>query len=101
MFNIHDGGEIEELHTYDNEEAEVAIHMLSVFIEELKSSFFPYVELCTKLIVPLCQFTTDENIRSAACKCLVSLIANVKETNNTQQIINGAKYFLGVILGAA
>ena len=37
----------EEFHTYDNEEAEIAIHMLAVFIEELKETFFPYVETCT------------------------------------------------------
>ncbi|CAD8128052.1 unnamed protein product [Paramecium sonneborni] len=102
VFNMNSTGSEngKELHTYDNEEAEVAIHMLSVFIEELKQSFFPYVERCIKLIVPLCQFNSDENIRSAACKCLVSLVRNVKETNNTQQLINGAKYFLGVILEA-
>ena len=39
--------ESEEFHTYDNEEAEIAIHMLSVFIEELKDKFFPYFDTCT------------------------------------------------------
>jgi hypothetical protein len=37
----------DDIHTYDNEEAEIAIHMLSVFIEELKAHFYPYVETCT------------------------------------------------------
>ncbi|CAD8204866.1 unnamed protein product [Paramecium octaurelia] len=101
VFKVHTGTADEEFHTYDNEEAEVAIHMLSVFIEELKESFFPYFDSCTQLIVPLCNFNTDENIRSAACKCLVSLIENVKATNNVQQLVNGAKYFLGIILEAA
>ncbi|CAD8079878.1 unnamed protein product [Paramecium primaurelia] len=101
VFNINTKESNKELHTYDNEEAEVAIHMLSVFIEELKQSFFPFVEKCIQLIVPLSQFNSDENIRSAACKCLVSLVKNVKETNNSQQLINGAKYFLGIILEAA
>lgn len=91
----------EELHTFDNEEAEIAIHMLAVFIEELKEKFFPYVDTCTKLIVPLCQYNTDENIRRASAKCLVSLIENVKATGNGQAIQQGAKYFLGIILEAA
>ncbi|CAD8070471.1 unnamed protein product [Paramecium primaurelia] len=103
VFNINstDSSNEEELHTYDNEEAQVAIHTLSVFIQEMKQSFFPFVERCIKLIVPLSQFNSDSNIRSAACKCLVNLVKNVKETNNPQQLINGAKYFLGIILEAA
>lgn len=91
----------EEFHTYDNEECEIAIHMLSVFIDELKDKFFPYFDTCTELIVPLCRFNTDENIRSAACKCLVSLIENVKQANNPAALTNGAKFFLGTILEAA
>ncbi|CAK69294.1 unnamed protein product (macronuclear) [Paramecium tetraurelia] len=103
VFNINttESNKKKELLTYDNEEAEVAIHMLSVFIEELKQSFFPFVEKCIELIVPLSQFNSDETIRSAACKCLVSLVKVVKETNNSQQLMNGAKYFLGIILEAA
>ena len=76
--------------------------MLSVFIEELKEKFFPYFDTCTQLIVPLCSFTTDESIRRAAAKCLVSLIDNVNENSKTTgqntHLIQGAKYFLGVLL---
>lgn len=65
--------------------------MLSVFIEELKDKFFPYFDTCTQLIVPLCTFTTDESIRRAAAKCLVSLIENVqdnvKSTGNNAPLI--------------
>ena len=50
----------ETFHTYDDEEAEIAINMLSVFIEELKDKFFPYFDTATQLIVPLCTFSTDE-----------------------------------------
>lgn len=39
-----------ELHTFDAEETDVAIDMLTVFFEELKQSFFPFVESCIKLI---------------------------------------------------
>jgi hypothetical protein len=75
--------------------------MLSVFIEELKDKFFPYFDTCTQLIVPLCRFTTDETIRRASAKCLVSLIENVKATGNQGPLMQGAKYFIGVILEAA
>lgn len=95
------GDKDEAFHTYDNEEAEIAINMLAVFIEELKDKFFPYVETCTQLIVPLCEFNTDENIRRSSAKCLVSLIENVKSTGQQSGLFQGAKYFLGVILEAA
>ena len=91
----------ETFHTYDDEEAEIAINMLSVFIEELKDKFFPYFDTATQLIVPLCTFSTDESIRKASAKCLVSLIDNVKATGQIPPLIQGAKYFLGVLLEAA
>jgi hypothetical protein len=75
--------------------------MLSVFIEELKEKFFPYFDTATQLIVPLCTFSTDESIRKASAKCMVSLIENVKTTGQQAPLIQGAKYFLGVILEAA
>lgn len=34
----------EEFHPDDYKEGEIAIQMFSVFIEEFKESFFPYVE---------------------------------------------------------
>lgn len=90
VFDLHGGqakpnsadteGKDEAFHSYDNEEAEIAIHMLAVFIEELKDKFYPYFDTCTQLVVPLCEFNTDENIRRASAKCLVSLIENVKAT---------------------
>ncbi len=61
--------------------------MLSVFIEELKEQFFPYFDTCTQLIVPLCKFSTDETIRTASAKCLVSLIENVKATGNKAPLV--------------
>jgi hypothetical protein len=83
VFDTDQGTQGDTYHTYDNEEAEIAISMLSVFIEELKDKFFPYFDTCTQLIVPLCSFTTDESIRRAAAKCLVSLIDNVSENSKT------------------
>ena len=70
--------EEEAFHTNDSEEAEVAIDMLSVFIKELKSAFHPYIEGCTKLVVPLCQYQHDENVRTSSAECLVSLLESVK-----------------------
>ena len=92
VFDLHgaSGSEIkveEEFRSYDNEEAEIAIRMLSVFIEELKDKFFPYFDTCTSLIVPLCRFTTDDAIRKASAKCLVSLIENIKTTSNQLPLI--------------
>jgi hypothetical protein len=52
--------------------------MLDVFIEKLAENFAQYVEEATKLIVPLCNYSTNESIRDSACRCLPGLIKCVK-----------------------
>lgn len=41
------------MNTYEHEEAEVAINMLAVFVEEFKDKFALYVNDTYNLIVPL------------------------------------------------
>lgn len=52
--------------------------MLDVFIDKLGPHFANYVEEATKLIAPLCNYNTNENIRDAACRCLPGLVKCVK-----------------------
>lgn len=70
------------INTFDTEEAEVAINMLSVMMEELKELFADYVEQTTKFILPLVNFSSNEEIRKSAAKCLPSLVICAKSKNH-------------------
>lgn len=54
------------INTFDTEEAEVAINMLSVMMEELQEQFADYVEQTTQIILPLVNYSTNEDIRKSA-----------------------------------
>lgn len=54
------------INTFDTEEAEVAINMLSVMMEELQELFADYVEQTTQIILPLVNYSTNEDIRKSA-----------------------------------
>lgn len=64
----------EDINTIDTEEAEVAINMLSVLIEENKAYFAEYIQPTIELVLPLCNYSSNENIRKAAVRCLPVLI---------------------------
>jgi hypothetical protein len=70
------------IQTYDTEEAEVAINMLSVIMEELKELYANYVEKTTQIILPLVNYSTNEDIRKSAAKCLPSLVTCAKSQSN-------------------
>ena len=90
----------EDINTFETEEVEVALNMLSVLIDEMKENFSPYVEIATKLVLPLCNFTKNENIRTAASKCLPSLVACVKN-KEPQKLSNIVRLFLNVLWNSA
>ncbi len=84
------------INTHDTEEGEIAINMLSVIMEELRGSFFDYVNEANKLILPLINFSTNDSIRKSAAKCLPSMVACVKE-RNAQAAADLTKMFLTTI----
>ncbi len=43
----------ESINTYETEEAEVAISMLNVFVEELKEDYYPYAIETAKILSPI------------------------------------------------
>jgi len=90
----------EDINTFETEEVEVALNMLSVLIDEMKENFSPYVEIATKLILPLCNFTKNESIRTAASKCLPSLVSCVKN-KEPQKVSNIVRLFLNVLWNSA
>ena len=66
------------INTFDTEEAEVAINMLAVMIEELKELYADYVEQTTTIILPLVNYAANEEIRKSAAKSLPSLVICAK-----------------------
>ena len=90
----------EDINTFETEEVEVALNMLSVLIDEMKENFSPYVEVATKLVLPLCNFTKNENIRTAASKCLPSLVSCVKN-KEPQKVSQIVRLFLNVLWNSA
>lgn len=81
------------INTFDTEEAEVAINMLSVMMEELKELFADYVERTTQIILPLVNYSTNEEIRKSAAKCLPSLVICAK-CKNQDSAVNVTRAFL-------
>jgi len=69
----------DDINTHDTEEAETAINMLHVIIEEMKSHFAPYLETTTQLILPLCSFSTNEGLRTSSARCLPTLLICAKQ----------------------
>lgn len=66
------------INTYETEEAEVAISMLNVFIEQLKELYNPYVEKTITLLCTIIKEHPNEDVKEEACKCLPNLIIAVK-----------------------
>jgi hypothetical protein len=74
--------------------------MLTVLIDEMKASFSPFVEPAIKLILPLCNYNKNDNIRSAASKCLPSLVSCIKN-EQPQQVQTVVKWFLAELWKSA
>lgn len=84
--------------TFDHEEAETAINMILVFINELKKGFIPYVEKTTEIILKAVTYTINNNIRERAANCLPLLLEAVKESNyefKDQVLVKMAHMFIG------
>lgn len=48
--------------------------MLSVIMEELKELYASYVEKTTQIVLPLVNYSSNEDIRKSAAKCLPALV---------------------------
>ncbi|EGR29723.1 importin 5, putative [Ichthyophthirius multifiliis] len=89
----------DEVEIYNSDDAELALGMLEVFIQEFGSNFSSYVEQTTKLITPLCTYRYSENIRDTASKCLPGLVKCAEKEPHIQQ--NIVRYFIGILWDAA
>lgn len=78
IFEAENSPDADIAKSYDAEEAEIAIHMIQSFVEQLREGFQPYVGDTIELVKPLCLYTKNDGIRTAACKFLPSLLGCLK-----------------------
>jgi hypothetical protein len=64
--------------TDELEEKDVAIQMLSVFIDELGGAFAEYVEPASRILLSLTKYQANDSIRSTCAEALPGLIKCVK-----------------------
>lgn len=55
--------EVQNINTFETEEAEVAISMLNVFIEQLKELYSPYVERTVNLLLSIIKEHPNEDVK--------------------------------------
>jgi hypothetical protein len=87
----------QNINTHDTEEAEVAISMLNVFIEQLGPLYNPYVAQTVNLLCKIIKEHPNEDVKEEACKCLPNLIIAVK-TENPALAVDLAKVFMGTLV---
>jgi len=71
--------------TDEIEEKDVAIQMLTVFIEEIGGGFANYVEQTSKILLALITYEANDSIRNSVASALPALIKCVKEANPGNQ----------------
>lgn len=76
------------------------MNTIELFIENIGVDLGPYIQQFTELILPLCHYKGDSNIRSQASKCLPGLIACVVGTDRALAV-RLTKEFIAFMYGAA
>lgn len=66
------------IHTAVLDEKAQACHSIFSYAAEMKEHFFPYVEQCSKLLVPLMTFGYHDGVRGAALSIMPELIESTK-----------------------
>ncbi len=88
---------VDNINTFETEEAEVAISMLNVFIEQLKELYSPYVEKTVQLLCKIIKEHPNDDVKEEACKCLPNLICALKATNQ-ELAIQLARHFMATLV---
>lgn len=71
------------INTDEIEEKDVAIQMLSVFIDELGAVFAPYVEIVSKILLSMIDYQANDSIRNSVAGALPGLVRCVKNADPT------------------
>ena len=84
------------INTDEIEEKDVAIQMLSVFIDELGSAFAPYYEATSRILLSMIDYESNDSIRNSVAGALPGLVKCVKgaDPTNGAVIVNISKMYL-------
>lgn len=73
--------------------------MLAVFLEQFAEDYAPYVADTTEIVLPLCEYRRDQDVRDAASRCLPYLAKAAKKfPKDAQKLI---RLFMDTIIRAA
>lgn len=86
--------------TSDTEDKVVALETLLTIVDSMKAAYMPFVETTVKLVLPLVNYTINEDIRAAAAGILAALLTTVRESEDPEAVQKSSamgKVFLNVI----
>lgn len=86
--------------TSDTEDKVVALETLLTIVDSMKAAYLPFVEQTVQLVLPLVNYTINEDIRAAAAGILACLLTTVRESADPEAIQKSSamgKLFLNVI----
>lgn len=73
--------------------------MIEVFITKFEKDFIDYVQQTLDIIIPLCQYTTNDTIRHGAAKCLPGLVKACM--NNKEHAQKLTRFILELLMKAS
>ena len=76
--NINEQSNIKENSSNNRDDIEQGLNLMNALITIIKEDFKDYIEISCKMIIPLINHNSNENIRKAASKCLPKIISSVK-----------------------
>ena len=68
----------EDYHCYFDDECSNALSTISSFLNDCPNAMGPYIEAAYKVVTPLMEYQTNEEIRIAAAECLPPMIKSIK-----------------------
>jgi len=103
MLSDEDGKDKKNVNTYETEEKEQGIQLLTVLIDELKGGFADFITETGRILLPMVNYTSSDNVRMSASSALPGLILSAKDSGkfDEQQIATSALTFLEVLWSAA
>ncbi len=81
-FNMNKDNEEEDkkddYHTFVDDECTNALNTISSFMEDCPAGMAPYIEDVYKIVTPLMDYETNEDVRTTAAECLPAMIICIK-----------------------
>jgi hypothetical protein len=76
--NDKDDKKKEDYHTYIDDECNNALSAIACFMEDCPGPMAPFIEQVYKVVMPLMDYLTNEEVRTTAAECLPAMIQCLK-----------------------